>query len=90
MQPATETAPHPITDLDLAATYASTMSKFARRAYDVRFNHGVVTRWMNRTGEAMPKAEAFEDDFLADFDRLAVIAERIRERRAAQVAQVAA
>ena len=66
-----------VADLDLAATYARTMSKAAQRAHDVR-RYGPIIAHRMGDGSKAPPAEQSEADFLADFDRLAVIAERVR------------
>ena len=89
--PAATQAPIDVrTELNLAATYCSVMSKSATRAYDVMLANARASSWSARTQLPTPAATLFMDDFLADFDRLAVIAERIRAVRAAQEMAVAA
>lgn len=78
------------TDLDLAATYGRQISKAAERAHDMRFRGAQAARLLSRDQRALPSAEAFTDDMLADFDRLAVVVERIRAVRAAPALERAA
>ena len=78
------------TDLNVAITYCSVMGVSATRAYDVMLQNAQALRWAVRTQKPIPAAELFMDDFLADFDRLAVVAERLRALRTAQVGQAVA
>jgi hypothetical protein len=68
-------------DLAVASVYGAAMAKTARRASDTVLRNRQLSRWIAQTQLPSPKAEEFIEDFLRDFDRLAIVAERIRASR---------
>jgi hypothetical protein len=68
-----------IADLHVAAVFAGAMSKTATRAADTVLRNAQFARWSARTQLPSPDADEFVADLLRDFDRLAVVIERIRE-----------
>lgn len=70
-------------DLGATALFCAAMANSASRASDTLLRNANVARWMARTQLPAPKADEFVDDLLRDFDRMAVIVERIRAGRRA-------